>query len=145
MESDIVPAYNAYKQKLAECAATIKSGVKAVSSLKQLKEKLGLTANMYYQRLNYPQNISTDEVKELAKLLNDDNIIQLFEEAHRLGHQMAAAIDENIKRADITITFLCRKLGIDTSNFYRKQKDPRLWNQAEIERITQIVETIKSL
>lgn len=145
MEADIITAYNAYRQKLAECAATLKSRVKAVSSLRELKEKLGLTANMYYQRLNYPQNIPIEEVKGLAELLKDDSLIQLFEEAHKLGHQMTIVIDDNLKRADITVTFLCKKLGIDTSNFYRKQKDPRLWSQAEIERITQVVETIMSL
>ena len=145
MEADIIAAYNAYRQKLAECAATLKSQVKAVSSLRELKEKLGLTANMYYQRLNYPQNIPIEEVKALAELLKDDSLIQLFEEAHKLGHQMTSVVDDNLKRADITVTFLCKKLGIDTSNFYRKQKDPRLWSQAEIEKITQVVETIMSL
>ena len=145
MESDIIRAYNAYRQKLTECAATIKSRVKAVSSLRELKEKLGLTANMYYQRLNYPQNIPIEEIKALAELLKDDSLIQLFEDAHKLGHQMTVVIDDNIKRADITVTFLCKKLGIDTSNFYRKQKDPRLWGQAEVEKMTQVVETILSL
>ena len=145
MEADIITAYNAYRQKLAEFAATIKSRVKAVASLRELKEKLGLTANMYYQRLNYPQNIPIEEVKGLAELLKDDSLVHLFDEAHKLGHQMTIVIDDNLKRADITVTFLCKKLGIDTSNFYRKQKDPRLWSQAEIEKITQVVETIMSL
>ena len=145
METDISAAYDAYKQKLAECAAAVKSRVKAVSSLKELKEELGLTANMYYQRLNYPQNIPTDEIQGLAKLLKDDSLIQLFEEAHKLGHQLTIVIEDNLKRADITVTFLCKKLGSDTSNFYRKQKDPRLWNQAEIGKITQVVETMNTL
>ena len=145
METDISAAYNLYKQKLAECAATLKSQVKEVSSLKEIKEELGLTANMYYQRLNYPQNIPSDEIKGFAQLLKDDSLIQLFEEAHRLGHHLTVVIDDNLKRADITVTFLCRKLGIDTSNYYRKQKDPRLWNKEEIEKITQVVETMMSL
>ncbi|CAN5396938.1 hypothetical protein BH09BAC4_BH09BAC4_19240 [soil metagenome] len=100
---------------------------------------------MYYQRLNYPQNIPTDEVNALAKLLKQDSLIQLFQEAHRLGHQLTRVIDENVKRTDITVTFLCKKLGMDTSNYYRKQKDPRLWSRAEIEKITQVVDTILSL
>ena len=145
MESEVVTAYNAYRQKLAECAATIKNRVKEVSSLKELKAELGLSANMYYQRLNYPQNIPTDEVKALAQLLKDDNLTQLFEEANRLGHQLTVVINDNLKRADVTVTFLCKKLGTDTSNFYRKQKDPRLWSRDEIEKITQVIETIKSL
>lgn len=145
METDISAAYNDYKQKLAECAAALKSRVKEVSSLKELENELGLTANMYYQRLNYPQNIPNDEIKGFAKLLKDDILVQLFEEAHRLGHQLTVVIDDNLKRADITVTFLCKKLGVDTSNYYRKQKDPRLWSQAEIEKITQVVETMMSL
>ena len=145
METDISAAYNLYKQKLAECAATLKSRVKEVSSLKEINEELGLTANMYYQRLNYPQNIPTDEIKGFAKLLKDDSLIQVFEEAHRLGHQLTVVIDDSLKQADITVTFLCRKLGIDTSNFYRKQKSPRLWSQEEIDKISQVVETITSL
>lgn len=145
MEPVITAAYNVYKQKLAECAATIKSQVKASVSLRELNEELGITTSMYYQRLNYPQNIPTDEINAFAKLLKNDSIVSCFEEAHALGHQMTVIIDDNIKQADITVTFLCRRLGIDTSNFYRKQKDPRLWSRQEIEKISQVVETMKSL
>lgn len=100
---------------------------------------------MYYQRLNYPQNIPIEEVEEIAKLLGDDSVIKLHEEVNRLGQQLTVVLTDSLKEAEVTVTFVCKKLGIDTSNFYRKQKDPRLWSQAEIEKITQIVETIKSL
>ena len=145
MESVITAAFNVYKQKLADCAATIKSQVKASVSLKELNEALGLTTSMYYQRLNYPQNIPTDEINAFAKLLKDDSLVSSFEEAHALGHQMTVVIDDSLKQADITVAFLCRKLGIDTSNYYRKQKDPRLWSREEIEKIAQVVEAINSL
>ncbi|MVM41989.1 hypothetical protein GO730_38085 [Spirosoma sp. HMF3257] len=145
MESKIITAFKAYKDALAELATTLKNRVKASSSLKALKEELGLTANMYYQRLNYPQNIPADEIAAFAKLLNDKILIQLYEQTQTLGHQLSNEITDYIKEADLTITFVCKKLDTDPSSFYRKQKDPRLWSKEEVEKIAQIVETIKNL
>ncbi|GAB4020667.1 hypothetical protein GCM10028808_62780 [Spirosoma migulaei] len=145
MESKIIIAFNAYKGALAELASTLKNRVKASSSLKALKEGLGLTANMYYQRLNYPQNIPRDEIAAFAKLLNDNTLIQLYDQTQAIGRQLSNEITDYIKEADLTITFICKKLDTDPSSFYRKQKDPRLWSKEEVEKITQVVETIKNL
>ena len=145
MESQIIVAYNSYKEKLAEFADKLKSQIKAESSINNVCTALNITRNMYYQRLNYPQNIPAKEVEAIAKLLSDDSIIKLHEEANFLGQQLTVVLTDSLKEAEITVTFVCKKLGIDTSNFYRKQKDPRLWSQAEIEKIMQVIETIKSL
>ncbi|GAB3719196.1 hypothetical protein GCM10027592_62640 [Spirosoma flavus] len=145
MESKIITAFNVYKGALTELASTLKSRVKASSSLKALKEELGLTGNMYYQRLNYPQNIPANEIAAFSKLLNDDTLIQLYDKTQALAQQLSEVIAEYIKEADLTITFICKKLDTDPSSFYRKQKDPRLWSKEEVEKITQIVETIKNL
>lgn len=145
MESEILLAYNNYKEKLAEFVNKLKSQTKAESSINNVCISLGITRNMYYQRLNYPQNIPLEEVETVAQLLSDNSIVNLYQEANSLGNQLAITITENLKKAEITVTFICKKLGVDTSNFYRKQKDPRLWNQAEIEKITQVVETMKML
>lgn len=145
MESKVITVYNAYKGALAELASTLKNRVKASCSLKALKEELGLTANMYYQRLNYPQNIPADEIAAFAKLLNDETLVQQYDKTQALAHQLSEEIVEYIKEADLTITFICKKLNTDPSSFYRKQKEPRLWSKEEVEKITQVVETIKNL
>ncbi|MGM9512410.1 hypothetical protein ACS5NO_32055 [Larkinella sp. GY13] len=145
MNTPILDAFNAYQSKLSEFAQTIKAQVRAKSSLKRVQEGLGITASMYYQRLNYPQNISIDEVNALSRLVDNDILTQKHTEAVELGKQIAGCINQGLEDAEIPITFLCKKLGTDTSSFYRKQKDPRLWSQTEVERISHIVETIKSL
>jgi len=145
MESVVQIAFDAYRTKLAQFASALKNRVKTSSSLKALKEGVGLTANMYYQRLNYPQNIPPEEAAALANLLNDESIIHLYNEAQELGHQLTLVLADYLKEAKMPVTFICQKLNMDTSNFYRKQKDPRLWSLPEIEKITQVVETIKNL
>jgi len=85
------------------------------------------------------------EAASLAKMLNDDSILELYNEAQQLGHQLTLVLANYLKEAKIPVTFICQKLNTDTSNFYRKQRDPRLWSLSEIEKITQVVETIKNL
>lgn len=145
MESDIIKAYTAYRLKLSEFVATLKGRVKAESSVNAVCDKLGITRNMYYQRLNYPQNIAYDEVTALAGFLKDDSISSIFLEAIELGRNLSSTLTAYLKDAKVTVTFICNKLQMDTSNFYRKQNDPRLWSQEEIEKISHIVETMKSL
>lgn len=145
MESEILTAYNSYKEKLAEFVDKLKSQIKVESSINDVCTALNITRNMYYQRLNYPQNIPAGEVEAVAKLLKDNSIVKLYEEANELAQRLAITITDSLKKAEITVSFICKKLEVDTSNFYRKQKDPRLWKQEEVERIAHVVETMKNL
>ncbi len=124
---------------------TIKAQVRENASLKAVQTALKITASMYYQRLKYPQNIPEQEIGALTKLVQNDTIAQLYKETIEFGQQLSESIAESLRNTDITVTFLCKKLGIDPSSYHRKQKDPRLWNQAEIERIAQVIETIERL
>lgn len=145
MESPIKQAYTAYQDKLQALAQTIKAQVRANASLKAVQAALEITAAMYYQRLKYPQNIPEQEIDALTKLVQNDTITQRYQEAIEVGQQLSEIIAESLRNAEITVTFLCKKLGIDPSSYHRKQKDPRLWNQAEIERIALVIETIERL
>ncbi|WP_138994227.1 hypothetical protein [Larkinella sp. C7] len=145
MESPIKQAYTDYQEKLQAFAQTIKSQVRANASLKAVQAALEITAAMYYQRLKYPQNIPKQEIDALTKLVQNDAIAQRYEETLEFGQQLSETIAESLRNAEITVTFLCKKLGINTSSYHRKQKDPRLWDKAEIERIAQVIEIIKRL
>lgn len=145
MNTGLMEAYTNYKGKYAEFVDLLKKRIKVVSSVNEVCAALGITRSMYYQRLNYPQNIPPDEVQTLATVLEYDLLKTQVEAAQRAGHELANLIAENLKSVEVSVTFVCKKLGTDTSNFYRKQKDPRLWSQEEIQKISQVVETIKSL
>lgn len=145
MALSLLDAHSAFIEALAQFVTRLKKLVRERSSVLKVCAQVGITRDMYYQRLRYPHNIEQSEVEIMADFLQEPDLLTTFRSAYQAALLIAGILTQYVRDATITVAFLCRKLGIHPSTYYRKQKDPRLWNRGQLEQIVKIVETVRGL
>lgn len=104
-----------------------------------------LSRSSYNARLRHPHYWPPELVEQFADVLACPQLLTLFQQQNDRIKQLPGRLTNYIKSANTSNAFVIRKLGINQATFYAKQKDPRSWRKEELQRIEEIVETLKKL
>lgn len=151
----LVDLFEEWQNDLSEFKALLKTQVKAkgqtnvLTRIKTVDKKTAteraLTRSSYNARLREPQNCPLALVEQFAGVLACPRVLTLFKQQQGRINQLPDRLIQYIQSADIPNAFVIRKLGMNEATFYNKLKDPRLWQRNELERIEQVIETLRNL
>ena len=151
----LVDLFEDWQSALSEFNSVLKAQVKAMGQAKvlaQIKiadtlsaEEKSLTRSSYNARLQHPQYWPLPLVNALADVLASPHLVDLFHRQQTIIDQLPALLTNYIKTSGVPNAFVIRGLSINQTTFYAKQKNPRTWRKPELERIEEIVETIRAI
>ena len=151
----LIDLFEEWQNDLSEFKALLKTQVKAkgqasvLARIKTVDEKTAaervLTRSSYNARLREPQNCPLALVEQFADVLACPRLLALFKQQQDRINQLPDRLIQHIQSANIPNAFVIRKLGINEATFYNKLKNPRLWQRNELERIEQVIETLRKL
>lgn len=131
------------RQVKAKGQTSVLSQIKVLDKKSQ-KEK-SITRSSYNARLLHPHLWPQPLLKQFAEVLTCPELLTLFENQKRIIEQLPQEVAKIIKEGNTSNAFVIRLLAINESTFYAKQKDPKTWLRPEVERIEEIIETLKRL
>lgn len=142
--------YEQWQTILAEFSALLERKVKETGQTKVLAQiQVGdtqvLARSTFNARLEQAQYWSLAVVEQFATLLDCAELLTLFHRQMTLIEQLPVLIVHYIKLGGVSQAFIIRRLGINQTTFYAKQKNPKTWRKHELERIEEIIETVKRI